>query len=92
MTKKKYNHINHFLEDKSFNNWVYQKNATDINFWDVWIENNPERKDLVEKARDLITGISFKRNLVSKEKVSLEWNKLQATIKEKQIKHCTLRW
>jgi len=86
MTKKKYNHINHFLEDKSFNNWVYQKNATDINFWDVWIENNPERKDLVEKARDLITGISFKRNLVSKEKVSLEWNKLQATIKEKQIK------
>tara|TARA_R110002126_G_C10490551_1_gene503830 strand:- start:6493 stop:7482 length:990 start_codon:yes stop_codon:yes gene_type:complete len=86
MAKKEYNNINNFLEDESFKNWVLQKNATDINFWEFWIDNNPEKKDLIQKAKDLILGISFHKNYVSKEKVTLEWNKLQLKIKEKETK------
>lgn len=86
MTKKKYNDINDFLEDESFENWVYQKNGTDINFWEFWIANNPDKNDLVKSAKDLILGISFKNNNVSEEKVALEWQKLQAKIKVKEAK------
>lgn len=86
MTKKKYNDINDFLEDESFENWVYQKNGTDINFWEFWIANNPDKSDLVKSAKDLILGISFKNNNVSEEKVALEWQKLQAKIKAKEAK------
>ncbi|MBU3011592.1 FecR family protein [Polaribacter vadi] len=86
MTKRKYNDINDFLEDESFENWVYQKNGTDINFWEFWIANNPDKSDLVNSAKDLILGISFKNNNVSEEKVALEWQKLQSKIKDKEAK------
>lgn len=84
MIKKKYTTINHFLEDKSFKNWVLQENGTDISFWEFWIANNPERKELVDKARDLVLGVSFKKELVSKEKVAFEWEKLESRIKAKK--------
>lgn len=86
MIKKKYNTIDDFLQDPSFNNWVLQNNGTDINFWEFWIANNPDRKQVVEEAKDLILGFSFNKNLVSDEKVSLEWNKLASKIQAKKKK------
>ena len=80
MIKKEYNTINDFLEDASFKNWALQNNGTDISFWDFWIENNPDKECLVNKAKDLVLGVSFDKNFVSKEKVNLEWNKFEAKI------------
>ena len=83
MIKKQYNTINDFLEDVSFKNWALQNNGTDINFWEFWIANNPEKIELVNKAKDLVLGISFNKEVVSKEKVAFEWKKLEAKIQEK---------
>lgn len=79
--EKKYNTINDFLEDCSFKNWALQDNGTDINFWEFWIANNPDKKELVNKAKELVLGISFNVQSVSKEKVAFEWSKLEAKIK-----------
>ena len=84
MIKKKYNTINDFLEDSSFKNWAKQNNGTDINFWEFWIANNPEKEELVYKAKDLVLGISFNNDFISKEKIAFEWNKLEAKIKNKK--------
>ena len=84
MIKKKYDTVNDFLEDSSFKNWALQKNGTDISFWDFWIANNPEKEALVNKAKDLVLGISFKKDHVSKEKIALEWKKLEAKIQTKK--------
>ncbi|AUC85624.1 anti-sigma factor [Polaribacter sp. ALD11] len=86
MIKKKYNTINDFLEDASFKNWALQNNGTDINFWEFWIEKNPDKAVLVNKAKDLVLGISFDKALVSKEKVAFEWGKLEAKIQAKKTK------
>ena len=75
MKYKEYNNINDFLEDTSFKNWVLQKNATDINFWEHWIYNNPDQKEILNQAKDIVLGISFKKEFVSKEKVAIEWSK-----------------
>jgi ferric-dicitrate binding protein FerR (iron transport regulator) len=85
MIKKKYNNLNDFLADASFNNWVLQNNATDIYFWELWIANNLDKKELVHKAKDLILGFSFNTDFVSKEKVSLEWQKLESKILAQKI-------
>lgn len=84
MSKKKYDSINDFLDDNSFKNWVFQNNGTDVGFWDFWIANNPDKQDLVNEAKDLVIGISFKRKQVGKEKVAFEWQKLEAKIQAKQ--------
>ena len=83
MIKKQYNTINDFLEDVSFKNWALQNNGTDINFWEFWIANNPEKNELVDKAKDLVLGVSFNKDLVSREKVAFEWEKLEAKIQKK---------
>ena len=83
MIKKQYNTINDFLEDASFKNWTLQNNGTDINFWEFWIANNPEKNELVNKAKDLVLGVSFNKDLVSREKVAFEWKKLEAKIQKK---------
>jgi transmembrane sensor len=83
MIKKQYNTINDFLEDVSFKNWALQNNGTDINFWEFWIANNPEKNELVNKAKDLVLGVSFNKDFVSKEKVAFEWKKLEAKIQKK---------
>lgn len=85
MIKKKYTSIYDFLEDTSFKNWALQDNGTDINFWEFWIANNSSKKDLVNKAKDLVLGVSFDKNFVSKEKVALEWKHLEAKIQAKKI-------
>tara|TARA_R110001592_G_scaffold70341_2_gene215661 strand:- start:15469 stop:16461 length:993 start_codon:yes stop_codon:yes gene_type:complete len=91
MIKKNYNTINDFLEDASFENWALQNNGTDINFWEFWIANNPDKRELVDKASDLVLGISFDKKFVSKEKVALEWKKLESKIEFKKPKLNTKR-
>jgi transmembrane sensor len=86
MIKKKYNTINDFLDDVSFENWALQNNGTDINFWEFWIANNPDKEELVNKARDLVLGISFDTNFVDEGKVALEWNKLESKIRAKKFR------
>jgi ferric-dicitrate binding protein FerR (iron transport regulator) len=83
MIKKKYNNIIDFLDDASFKNWVEQKNASDINFWEFWIANNPNKKELIEKAKDLVLGISFNQEIVGQEKITSEWKKLESKISTK---------
>ncbi len=85
MIKKEFNNILDFLEDSSFKNWAEQKNANDINYWEYWIANNLDKRDLVNKARDLVLGISFNQKNVSKEKVAFEWEKLESKIKSKEV-------
>jgi ferric-dicitrate binding protein FerR (iron transport regulator) len=85
MNKKKYDNIYDFLEDSSFKNWATQKNATDVSYWENWIYNNLDKKELVDKAKDLVIGVSFKKEFVSKEKVAFEWKKLESKIQSKKI-------
>ena len=83
MIKKEYNTINDFLDDTSFKNWVLQNNGTDVGFWNFWIANNPHKKELVDTAKDLVLGISFNKKDVDKEKIALEWKKLETKIEAK---------
>ena len=84
MIKKEYNTINDFLDDTSFKNWALQENGTDISFWDFWISKNTDREELVNKAKDLVLGVSFDKKFVDNNKVAFEWKKLEAKIKAKK--------
>ena len=84
MIKKKYISIYDFLDDTSFQNWVYQNNGTDIGFWDFWIANNPDKKELVKEAKDLVQGVYFDKKFVNKQKITFEWEKLEAKIQARK--------
>lgn len=65
--------ISELLKDVSFLNWVHQSNAKDIQQWDSWIKNNPQHKDLIEEARLLSVGFSFKNAAPSNQQTNNSW-------------------
>ena len=84
MAKKNYNTIEDFLSDESFNNWVKSNRLTDIDFWEEWISYNPNKKELVHEAKDIILGLQFNQTKPSIEKVNKEWLLLENKIKAKK--------
>lgn len=85
MAKKNYNTIEDFLSDESFNNWVKSNRLTDIDFWEEWISYNPNKKELVHEAKDIILGLQFNQTKPSIEKVNKEWLLLENKIKAKKL-------
>ena len=81
MAKKNYNTIEDFLSDESFNNWVKANRLTDVDFWEEWIAYNPNKKELVYEAKDIILGLQFNPIEPKAEKVNTEWSLLENKIK-----------
>lgn len=77
---KNYSTIQDLLEDSSFNDWILNESNQDSHEWDNWLHENPENKLLADEAKDIIIGINFKKETVSEDKISLEWDKLAGKI------------
>ena len=83
MNNKKYNAITDFLKDDSFISWVKKTKLSDQSFWDFWIQNNPDKKQLVNEAKALVLGIQFDHKKVPEDKINAAWDKFASTVKEK---------
>lgn len=72
------------LNDSSFENWANQSNQNDMEFWESWIGNNPDKLELIYTAKSIITGISFNKTLLPEGKINMELNAVlnQASSKE----------
>jgi transmembrane sensor len=83
MDKEKYNRIEHFLEDRSFVNWVEETNDDDIAFWEAWLSVHKDKKSLVKDAVAIIKGLRFKPAEMQPEKVETALSILNARIDER---------
>ncbi|MDN3669345.1 DUF4974 domain-containing protein [Echinicola jeungdonensis] len=52
-----FNHIEDFLEDASFRQWVFRKETFQDQQWEAWCENHPEKMDMVEAAKSLLLAM-----------------------------------
>ncbi|MCD8439516.1 FecR family protein [Tenacibaculum finnmarkense] len=84
MTHKTYHNITDFLKDTSFKNWALNSNLSDVSFWEYWLKNNADKKELAQEAKAIIIGIQFKENPIDTKQVNLAWNTFEAKILEKQ--------
>lgn len=48
-----------FAQESSFINWVKNDNTTDINTWNKWIANHPEKRAIIDEAKLLVQSIQF---------------------------------
>jgi len=70
----KYNEygLEDFLTDEYFISWVFQPGKESNQFWRNWIKNNPEQKNKIQKAKEIILATKFKQpdyNSKTKEEV-----------------------
>ncbi len=87
MAKKNYNTTEDFLLDESFNNWSKENRLTDVDFWDEWIAYNPNKKEVMNEAKDIILGLQFKNSEPCEEKTNADWVVLESIIKAKKIEN-----
>lgn len=52
--------VEDFLHDDFFINWVLNNTTEQEAFWDQWLLDNPDRKKVVESARQIISSINVK--------------------------------
>lgn len=82
MNNKEHFFLNKLLEDSSFANWAKGVNNNDIEYWNNWINNNPNYIDEVETAKAIILGIQFQQQLPNEQKVDDELSKILPLLKE----------
>ena len=58
-----------FICDEYFQNWVIQADEETDSFWNNWLQQNPEKKEIVKEARNLLLLIKFKKHLPTDEQV-----------------------
>ena len=51
--------VSRLIKDTSFVNWAKGLNQNDIEYWNKWIVNNPDKIAIVTEAKDCIVGITF---------------------------------
>ncbi|SNR48107.1 FecR family protein [Maribacter sedimenticola] len=80
--------LSFFLEDASFENWARGLNKNDIEYWNLWIRNNPQHIETVESAKSIILGVSFVQQYPDKIKVDHELAKIlpKLAIEEPAVK------
>ncbi len=52
-----FNHIEDFLEDASFRQWVFRADEIHGQHWEAWCKSHPEKMDIVEAARSILLAM-----------------------------------
>lgn len=68
--------VTDFLSDEYFQNWVIEPDEEMDNFWNRWLIKNPEKKNMVGEAKEVLLNIKFKEDFPTAEQVrkALEQN------------------
>jgi ferric-dicitrate binding protein FerR (iron transport regulator) len=80
MKNKTYTTKEDLINDESFVNWVHSKQMADVNFWNHWLSENPDKEQLVFDARDILIGVKFNKSFITEEKTQDAWSKFEQNI------------
>ena len=82
--KKEYTELEDFIEDISFNRWILEKSKQDELIWKEWAAKHPEKREVMEEAANILTGISFNQVELSETKIQQELDSLHLSITKKE--------
>lgn len=80
MKNSAYTKIEYLIKDTSFINWVHNKQMADVDFWNNWLKENPDKKQLVSDARDILIGVKLNKSYISENKTQEAWETFEKNI------------
>ncbi len=72
-----------FVLDESFKKWVNHPFSEEGIVWEKWLEENPDKMEVIQEARLLIVFMDFDTQHLSQERVHNLWQKLEERIDKK---------
>lgn len=85
MNINQYNHLEDFLLDDTFVNWVQRPSEQSNMFWQQWILENPEKETMLDEAKIIVTQLKFKMIVPSLETRKKVWTKIEENTTENLI-------
>ena len=73
--------IENFAADESFLNYCFNNNASDVEFWENWISNHPEKAAEIASARKLVDALSLK---LPEQEYQQEYRRIKSAISSRQ--------
>ena len=74
-----------FALEESFINWVKETHPNDINFWNKFLLDHPEKKESMHKARRIVESLNFVDEGELKIKEDKLWNKIAEATREEKV-------
>ncbi|SHG90339.1 FecR family protein [Flagellimonas flava] len=65
--------VEDFVMDEYFQKWILDSDSLTSNFWENWISDHPEKKEIVEKAKRQILLMNFDNDPLSKQDFDTMW-------------------
>ncbi|MAJ51929.1 MAG: hypothetical protein CMB82_10000 [Flammeovirgaceae bacterium] len=85
MVLKGENAVELLLMDLNFRDWVIQPKTESDHYWKTWLKNNPDKKEDLLLAKELIHKLEFKRVEVSEERYDKIFEKTLLGKKSKYV-------
>jgi transmembrane sensor len=73
--------ITDFVMDEDFSRWVLQNTTSDNEFWNNWLNQNPDKHLIVAEARKILQSIKVHEEPVPDQKINFEVDRLLQTIR-----------
>ena len=73
--------ISDFVMDEDFIRWVHKKAPADNEFWENWLNQNPDKFMAVAEARRILESIGSEQKIFSEEEKQQEIDRLLSTIR-----------
>ena len=73
--------ITDFVMDEDFSRWVFDNSPADNEFWNNWLNQNPDKHLVIAEARKILQSLKIHEEPVSEQKVDVEVDRLLQTIR-----------
>lgn len=68
--------IDDFVSDSYFQKWVLNTDEMTSNFWNNWLERNPDKSDDIKTAKRMVKLLAYEENPLSKEDFDDMWQNI----------------
>jgi len=77
--------ISDFVLDSDFQAWVNGDDTNLNNLWNDWLKINPDRSAEIDKAKEILLALNFRKVPVDAKTVNAEWEKLKLLVTSSPI-------
>ncbi|NJO24526.1 MAG: FecR domain-containing protein [Bacteroidia bacterium] len=75
-----------FAIDPDFIQWVLEKKQADDEFWRQWLQVNPQKKEIIEEARNILLSLKIKEKTIGPESLNREIEAIILKVKKRSSK------
>jgi len=78
---KRYEQLADFVDDPDFRRWVLEARPEDVRHWEAWLRQHPDRRSLVEEAREIVLGIPARPLPAEEAAKAAVWAQIEAVMR-----------